>query len=351
MEMARQTELSALSNPARNRVWRLSRQPQGAIGDDTLHLCDEAIPEPGAGEFLVSLEYLSLDAGNRVWVSSPDQQAPPLAVGAPMIGIVCGTVMTSNHPDFPPGTRVGGLGQWADYQIGNPQTMKRMRDDLPLPLAEAFGTFALVGPTAYFGLLELGAPVAGETVVVSAAAGAVGSIVGQIAKIKGCRVVGIAGSDEKCNWIREELGFDAAINYREEHLPKALAATCPEGIDIYFDNVGGTVLDCCLKEMKRFGRIPTCGLISLYNSPVPVPGPYNYPLIMTRSLRIQGFLATDYTERYPEAYAALGRWMAEGRLKVRMDVVEGLENALPALKKLYHGGNKGKAMVRVHAPA
>lgn len=330
-----------------NRVWRLRKRPVGDITDDVLSLTEEPIPEPNDGECLFRLNYLSLDPTNRVWMSDVDQYMPPVELDAPMRGVVCGTVIKSKHPGYTDGQIVSGLGDWADYQLGTPATVNPMGDTGGVPVVDAFSTFAVVGPTAYFGLLEFGQPKAGETVVVSAAAGAVGSIAGQIAKIKGCRVVGLAGTNDKCAWISDELGFDAAINYRTEDVPTALAAACPAGIDVYFDNVGGAVLDMCLKLMNFKGRIPTCGLISQYNATEPIPGPYNYPMILMRRLRVQGFIVLDFADRYPEAIAALGRWMAEGRIKVRTEIVDGLENALQTVKKLYTGANTGKLMIRV----
>lgn len=330
-----------------NRVWRLRKRPVGELTDDVLSLEQEAIPKPGAGECLFRLNYLSLDPTNRIWMSDQDQYMPPVEIEAPMRGVVCGTVVKSNNPAIKAGDIVSGLGVWADYQIGAPGFVNPMGDTGGVPVADAFGTFALVGPTAYFGLLDLGKPQAGETVVVSAAAGAVGSIVGQIAKIKGCRAVGIAGSDEKCKWIVDELGFDAAINYKKEDVAEALKRACPKGIDVYFDNVGGDILDAVFKQMNLGGRIPTCGLISQYNATAEVPGPVNYPMILMQRLKVQGFIVLDFADRYPEAIAALSQWMAEGKVKVRQDVVDGLENALQTLKKLYTGANTGKLMIRV----
>lgn len=330
-----------------NRVWRLRKRPVGELTDDVLSFAEEALPVPAEGECLFRLNYLSLDPTNRVWMSDIDQYMPPVELGAPMRGVVCGTVVESRSPAFKVGDVVSGLGVWADYQIGSPATVRPMGPTGPIPIVDAFGTFAVVGPTAYFGLLDLGEPKPGETVVVSAAAGAVGSIVGQIAKLKGCRAVGIAGSDEKCRWLVDELGFDAAINYRTEDLPAALARTCPQGIDVYFDNVGGSILDACLKRMNLNGRIPTCGLISSYNATAPVPGPYNYDMMLMQRLRIQGFIVMDYANRYPEAIQALAGWMAAGKIRVRQDVVDGLEHALTALKKLFTGANTGKLMIRV----
>ena len=333
--------------PEVNRVWRLRKRPVGEITDDVLSLEEEGIPEPGEEECLFRLNYLSLDPTNRVWMSDMDQYMPPVELDAPMRGIVCGTVVKSNSAAFKEGDIVSGLGTWADYQIGIPATVNPMGDTRPIPVIEAFGTFAVVGPAAYFGLLDVGRPKESETVVVSAAAGAVGSIAGQIAKIKGCRVVGLAGSDEKCSWIRNDLGFDEAINYTTGDVPEALAQACPNGIDVYFDNVGGAILNACLKLMNLNGRIPTCGLICQYNATEEVAGPCNYPMILMRRLRVEGFIVLDYADRYPEAIAELSQWMAAGKIKVRQDVVDGLENALQAVKKLFTGANTGKLMVRV----
>ena len=330
-----------------NRLWRLRKRPVGDITDDVLSFEQEAIPEPSEGEFLFRLNYLSLDPAHRISMSDMDQYMPPVELDAPMRGVVCGTVVKSYHPDYAEGDIVSGLGVWADYQIGAPPLVSPMADNRQLPVVNAFSTFAGVGPAAYFGLLDIGQPQAGETVVVSAAAGAVGSIVGQIAKIKGCRVVGLAGTDEKCAWIKDDLGFDAAINYRTKDVLKSLATACPDGIDIYFDNVGGEILDACLKLMNLKGRIPTCGLISQYNAAEPVPGPYNYAMILMQRLRVEGFIVLDFAERYPEAIAALSRWMAEGKIKVRTEIVDGLENALQRLKKIYTGAHTGKLIIRV----
>ena len=330
-----------------NRVWRLRKRPIGEITDDVLSLEEEGIPEPGEEECLFRLNYLSLDPTNRIWMSDMDQYMPPVEFNAPMRGIVCGTVIKSNSPAFNEGDIVSGLGTWADYQTGSPETMNPMGDTGPIPVMDAFGTFAVVGPAAYFGLLDVGRPREGETVVVSAAAGAVGSIAGQIAKIKGCQVVGLAGSDEKCRWIRNDLGFDEAINYRTANVPEALAKACPNGIDVYFDNVGGAILNACLKLMNLNGRIPTCGLICQYNATEEVAGPYNYPMILMKRLRVEGFIVLDYADRYPEAIAELSQWMAAGKIKIRQDVVDGLENALQAVKRLFTGANTGKLMIRV----
>ncbi|MGD9602535.1 MAG: NADP-dependent oxidoreductase [Gammaproteobacteria bacterium] len=331
----------------KNRVWRLRKRPVGTIGDDVLSFDEEPIPQPADGQCVFRLNYLSLDPTNRIWMSDMDQYMPPVALGDPMRGVVCGTVVTSKHPGFAPGDLVSGLGVWADYQVGAPPMIAKMAAPAGVSVADAFGLFAVVGPTAYFGFIDLGEPKAGETVVVSAAAGAVGSIVGQLAKIKGCRAVGLAGTADKCRWIVDDLGFDAAINYRKEDVPAALKRACPNGIDIYFDNVGGDILDACLKQMNLGGRIPTCGLISQYNATGEVPGPKNYPMILMQRLKVQGFIVLDFASRYPEAIGALGQWMQEGKLKFRTDMHAGLENAVKTLRMLYTGENQGKLMLHV----
>ncbi len=330
-----------------NHIWRLRKRPIGDITDDVLSFEEESIPEPADGECLFRLNYLSLDPTNRIWMSDMDQYMPPVAIDDPMRGVVCGTVIKSKNTAFKEGDIVSGIGIWADYQVASSEAVNLLGDIGSIPVIDAFGTLALVGPTAYFGLLDITDPQAGETVVVSAAAGAVGSIVGQIARIKGCHVVGIAGTDEKCQWITEELGFDQAINYKTENVPESLKSACPNGIDIYFDNVGGDILDVCLKLMNLNGRISTCGLISQYNATEEVPGPKNYPMILMQRLKVQGFIILDYVDRYPEAISALSQWLAEGKIKVRQDVTDGLENALETVKKLYTGANNGKLMIRV----
>lgn len=330
-----------------NRVWRLRNRPTGNITDKTLSLENENIPEPKDGECLFRLNYLSLDPTNRIWMSDEVQYMPPVAIDDPMRGVVCGTVLKSKSTAFKKGDIVSGIGSWSDFQIGTPESVGLLGEVGATSIMDAFATLALVGPSAYFCLLDIGEPKAGETVVVSAAAGAVGSIVGQIAKIKGCHVVGLAGSDEKCQWIKKDLGFDEAINYKTENIPEALAHACPNGIDIYFDNVGGTILDECLKLMNLYGRIPTCGLISQYNSTEPVPGPYNYGLILMHRLKVQGFIILDYLDRFAEANEAIIEWMSEGKIRIRLDVSDGLESALESVKKLYTGENTGKLIVRV----
>ena len=266
-----------------NRQFRLASRPVGDIKESDFEYREEPIPSPQEGEVLVRTIYLSLDPTNRIWMSDMEQYMPPVEIGEVMRGLIIGVVEESKNPNFQQGDLVSGPLGWQDYAIteGNSGfSLTGLPDPLPYPLTAFMGPLGATGCTAYFGLLDIGQPKEGETVVVSAAAGAVGSIVGQIAKIKGCRVVGITGSDEKCHWLVEELGFDAAINYKTADLESAIAQACPDGIDVYFDNVGGSILDAVLTKINLHARIPLCGLISTYNATEPVPGPYNYSQIL-----------------------------------------------------------------------
>lgn len=330
-----------------NRVWRLRKRPVGEIADDDLSYDVEPVPEPADGEFLVELIYLSLDPTNRVWMSDVVQYMPPVALGEAMRGAVCGRVVSSRNPAVQKDDIVSGLGSWARYQLGTLGPMNPMGPVDMATLADAFGLFAVVGPTAYFGLVDHASPQPGETLVVSAAAGAVGSVVGQIGRIMGCRVVGLAGTDAKCAWIRDELGFDVAINYRTADVGAALDAACPDGIDIYFDNVGGPILEACLDRMNLFGRIPMCGQISTYNHIEDAVGPRNYDMILMQRLKVHGFIVLDHMDRYPEAIGALMGWMGEGRLRFKVEVHDGLENAVTVVRKLYTGDHNGKLLIRV----
>lgn len=331
----------------KNRVWRLAKRPEGTASDNDLHLVEEAMPEPGEGEALIRTVYLSLDPTNRIWMSDMDQYMEPVKIGDPMRGIIAGQVVKSNTPKMKEGELVMGVGHWADYMLTDGRGLSVIGKPGQVPLAELFGVCSAVGPTAYFGLLHLCEPKPGETVVVTAAAGAVGSVVGQIAKMKGCHAVGIAGSYEKCQWIKNECGFDAAINYKTEDVGAMLDRYCPGGVDILFENVGGSIMDEVLARMNDFSRIALCGLISQYNATEPVPGPYNFKQILMHRIKVQGFITSDFAKDYPKAMAELTQWMGEGKLKFRLDIDKGLENALTSLNKLYDGSNQGKLMVEV----
>jgi NADPH-dependent curcumin reductase CurA len=330
-----------------NRQWRLAARPVGFIKESDFEWREETMPIPGEGEILVRNIFLSLDPANRGWVSEVKSYIPPVAIGEVMRGITIGVVEQSHHDDFQVGDIVQGILGWQDYAVTNGAGITRLPKDPSLPLTAHLGLFGIIGPTAYFGILDVGKPKAGETLVVSAAAGAVGSLVGQIGKIKGCRVVGIVGTDEKCNWIRETLGFDAAINYKNEPVRKRLQKHCPDGIDVYFDNVGGEILDAVLGLINVRARIVICGGISYYNSTEPVPGPYNFRSILTQRARVEGFIILDYMNRFQEAIEDLGSWLSEGKIQYRVDVVDGLENAPRAINKLFEGTNKGKLIVKV----
>jgi len=330
-----------------NRQWILNRRPVGEIADGDLVLRTSAPPVPGDGEVLVRTTYLSLDPTNRTWMSDVDQYMEPVRIGDPMRSIAMGVVAESRSGRFKSGDVVMTLGSWSDYFTAPAAALTPPPRTPGVDVQAVFGIFYLIGPTAYFGLMEVGAPKIGETLVVSAAAGAVGSLVGQIGKAIGCRVVGIAGSREKCDWLIEDLGFDAALDYKSEAVGPALRRLCPAGIDVYFDNVGGEILDAAMGQMNLNGRIVECGLIAHYNDTAPAPGPGNYPRILMKRLRVQGFIITDFMARLPEAFRALTTLHAAGRLKWRLHEVQGLENAVDAVKLLYSGGNRGKLLVKV----
>ena len=330
-----------------NRQWRLAARPVGLVKESDFEWREEPVPTPGEGELLVHNLYLSLDPTNRGWMNQTATYLRPAAIGEVMRGITLGVVEQSRHAQFPEGALVQGTLGWQDYALTNGAGLTLLPNDPSIPLTAHLGLYGIIGPTAYFGLLDIGKPRAGETLTVSAAAGAVGSLVGQIGKIKGCRVVGIAGSEEKCRWIKDELGFDAAINYKAELVRAALKKHCPDGIDVHFENVGGEILDAALSLINLHARIVLCGLISQYNATRPVPGPYYFNNVVTRRARIEGFIVLDYMHRAEEAARELSQWHAEGRLRYRVDVVEGLENAPHALNKLFDGSNQGKLIVKV----
>src|SRR5215475_3915559 len=330
-----------------NHQWRLVARPVGMIKETDFQWAEEPVPELQDGQALIRNLYLSLDPANRGWVREEGSYMAPIPLGSVMLGGTTGVVEESRNPNFQVGDNVQGLLGWQEYAVSDGAGLNKLPNNPAIPLTAYLGLFGMIGMTAYFGLLDITDPEPGETLVVSAAAGAVGSITGQIGKIKGCRVVGIAGSDEKCKWITEELGFDAAINYKSEKVREALKRTCPNGIDIYFDNVGGETLDAVLAQINLGARISICGLISQYNATAPVPGPYYFSNILTKRARLQGFIVTDYLHRATEALAELTRWYQEGKLKYRVDVVEGLQNAPRAVNKLFDGSNQGKLIVRI----
>jgi len=331
-----------------NRQWVLRKRPVGDIAPGDLELVEAPKPTPGDGDILIRTVYLSLDPTNRIWMSDIDQYMPPVDIGDVMRGGTLGVVEQSNNAAFAVGDIViPGLGGWQDYAVSNGDGVTKIPPGLGIPLDAFMSVLGATGMTAYFGLLEIGQPKPGETVVVSAAAGAVGSTVGQIAKLKGCRVVGLAGSDEKCAWVVDELGFDACINYKRENVLSALRRACPDGIDVDFENVGGDILDAVLTLINQNARIALCGLISTYNAEGDVPGPYMFRNILMKRARVEGFIILDFLDRFADAQAQMGQWLAEGKLTYRTDIVDGLETAPQALGRLFTGGNIGKLLVRV----
>jgi NADPH-dependent curcumin reductase CurA len=328
-----------------NRQILLMEMPQGPLTAASFRLAEAPIPTPGEGEVLLKTRYVSLDAANRAWMQGVTYRSA-LEAGQVMAGGSLGEVAESRSPDFAPGDLVSADIGWQEWGVAPASRLTK----LPKlePITHLLGVFGVTGLTAYFGLLEVGRPKAGETVVVSAAAGAVGSVAGQIAKIKGCRVVGVAGGAEKCAWLKDELGFDEAIDYKAGSVRRAMREACPEGVDVYFDNTGGDIFEAALFNLKNHGRIVCCGAVSAYDNVPPPHGPRGVPgLIVTKRLRVEGFVVMDFYAGRDAALAELQGWVRDGRLKVVEDVIDGFEHLPDALIGLLAGQNKGKRMVRV----
>jgi NADPH-dependent curcumin reductase CurA len=332
-----------------NRQWRLKSRPTGLIKADNFELVSEPMSEPGEGQLLIRSVYLSLDPAMRGWLIDRPSYVPPVQIGEIMRGLAVGIVEKSNHPKFATGDRVQGMFGWQEYLLSSGEALTKL-PETGLPFSAYLGLFGLAGLTAYAGLLEVGQPKSGETLLISGAAGSVGSLVGQIGKIKGLRVVGIAGTGEKCKWLLEELAFDGAVNYKDADCRKQLKAACPKGVDIYFENVGGEILETALSLINTFGRMVICGLISQYNATAPVPGPSNFAAVISKRLKIQGFLAIDYSSKVKEMVSTFTQWHSSGQLKYRVDIVRGLESAPAAINKLFEGSNHGKLMVQLSDP-
>jgi NADPH-dependent curcumin reductase len=328
-----------------NRQIRLKNRPVGAPTPDNFEIVDAPMPSvtADAGVLRRTL-YLSLDPYMRGRMSDAPSYAAPVNVGDPMCGHTVSEVIESLDPQFKRGDVVGGYDGWQQYAVSSGKGLRKL--DGSLPPTTALGVLGMPGMTAFVGLLDIGQPQPGETVVVSAASGAVGSVVGQLAKIRGCRAVGVAGSDEKCRYVVRELGFDACINYKTEDLGVALRGACPRGVDVYFENVGGAVLEAVLKLLNRNARIPLCGLIAEYNAAQKTPGPNLRPVLVQRAM-IRGFIVSDHNDRAPAFLQEMTTLVRDGRIKYREDIVEGLANAPAAFIGLLEGRNFGKLLVRV----
>ena len=340
-------------NTRTNRRIVLASRPVGAPTVGNFRLEQQEVPTPAAGELLLRTLSLSLDPYMRGRMSDAPSYAAPVAIGDVMVGGTVSRVEASQHPDFKPGDLVLGYAGWQDYALSVGTALTRLDPAMAQP-SMALGVLGMPGFTAYMGLLDIGQPKAGDTVVVAAASGAVGSVVGQIAKIKGCRVVGIAGGAEKCNYVVEELGFDACVDHRSAGFAQQVATACADGIDVYFENVGGAVFDAVLPLLNVGARVPLCGLIAHYNATALPEGPDRLPLLMrtllTRRIKMQGFIIfDDYGHRYNEFASQMGAWLKAGRIKFREDVVDGLENAPQAFIGLLEGRNFGKLVVQVAA--
>jgi NADPH-dependent curcumin reductase CurA len=330
-----------------NRQVRLKSRPAGIPEAEHFEIVEVPVPNLDKGQVLVRNIYLSAEPAMRGWVRAAANYLDAVPLGAVMRAFTVGRVEESRHPEFRAGELVTGMLGWQDYAAVDAKEIERKITDTDLPMSTSLGILGLNGRTAYFGLLEVGQPKAGETVVVSTAAGAVGSCVGQIAKIKGCRTVGIAGGPEKVRLCRDELGYDAAIDYKAGDLDSALAAACPEGVDVYFDNTAGAISDAVVKQLKVNARVVICGTASMASwKPIP-RGPRVERHLLVKRARMQGFLILDYAPRYSEALQALSQWVRAGLIRYREDILEGIEQAPGSIAGLYRGENLGKRLIRI----
>jgi len=330
-----------------NRQITLASRPLGLPRISDFQLGYTALPSPAAGEALVRMLYLSLDPYMRERMDDTESYARPVALGEVMPGGAVAVVVQSEDPGFQIGQVVEGMLGWQEYAVARGSELRKVDPDLA-PISTALGVLGMPGLAAYFGLIELGAPRDGETVVVSGAAGAVGMVVGQIAKIKGCRVVGVAGSDAKISWLHDELGLDAACNYRTAvDFELAIEELCPSGVDVYFDNVGGGISDAVIRHINTRARVVVCGQSSQYNLEAPEPGPRWLTRLIIRQARVEGFLISGYAERFPEGREQLAKWWMQGKLRYREDVAQGIEAAPQAFISMLQGNNQGKQLVQL----
>ncbi|ALE86184.1 NADP-dependent oxidoreductase [Pseudonocardia sp. HH130629-09] len=336
-----------MSNEVNHQV-RLAARPQGTPGPEVWEHTTEPVPEPGEGRIVVRVSHISLDPAMRGWMNEGRSYAPPVGIGEVMRALGLGEVVASKNPDFAVGDTVTGVLGVQEYTESDGRGLQKVSPTADVPQERYLALLGMTGMTAYFGLFDVGALKEGETVVVSGAAGAVGSVVGQLAKVKGARVIGIAGGPEKCAWITDELGFDAAIDYRSENVSQRLKELAPDGVDVYFDNVGGEILDAVLGRLAMHARVVLCGAISQYNAEGGMTGPKNYMNLLVNRARMEGFLVGDYVPRWREAGKELAGWLAEGRLHSREDVVDGTVDDFPEVfLKLFRGENTGKLVLRL----
>ena len=329
-----------------NRQFLLARRPVGQASREDFIFQEVPVAEPAEGQVLLKNRYLSLDPAMRGWMNDGKSYIAPVALGDVMRALGIGEVIASRHPQFAVGDHLQGAVGVQDYYLGDAKGMHKVDPKLA-PLPRYLSALGMTGMSAYFALLEVGAPKRGDTVVISGAAGAVGSVAGQIAKIKGCRVIGIAGGEQKCYSLINELGFDGAIDYKHEDLHAALKRECPNGVDVFFDNVGGDILDAVLTRLAPKARVVICGAISQYNTTTAVKGPANYLSLLVNRARMEGFVVMDYAPRFAEAGLELAGWLAQGKLKSREHIVEGLETFPEALLKLFNGENFGKLVLKI----
>jgi len=336
-----------MTTPTRtNRQFKLIARPVGLPKRTDFEFTSAPVTEPGVGEVLVKVQYISLDPAMRGWMNEGKSYIPPVKLGEVMRAGAAGRVLASKNAAFAEGDYVTGWTGVQEYSLSDGNGLVRV-DPRVAPLPVYLGTLGMPGMTAYFGLLDIGKPQPGDTVVVSGAAGAVGTVVGQIARIKGCRAIGIAGGADKCRYLTQELGFDGAIDYKSGDVKEGLKQHCPQGVNVYFDNVGGDILDTVLTRIARGARIVICGAISQYNNTAPVKGPSNYLSLLVNRASMTGMVVFDYTGRYALAAREMAGWIAEGKLKTREDIVEGFDAFPETLLRLFKGENLGKLLIRV----
>ena len=335
-----------------NRQWLLAKRPVGLVSKENFDYAETSIPEPAEGEVLVRNLWLSFDPTQRGWMEDRESYLPPVKIGEPMRAGSIGQVAESRHPDFMKGDIVQTTGGWQDFVVAAPNQGPMGLNKVPDGISPEMmlSVLGITGLTAYWGLLDLANPQPGETVLVSGAAGATGSVAGQIAKIKGCRVIGIAGGKEKCTWLKEEGGFDDVIDYKNENVNERIGVICPEKVDVFFDNVGGDILEAALNHINLKARVVLCGGISGYNATAPIPGPANLMNLVTMRARMEGFIILDYMDRASEAVQEILGWIKNGDLHYQVDIQQGFENIPDTLNRLFAGKNIGKQLLKITDP-